>query len=63
MHVSNKICERSENEINQSIEEWKENIQNFYTNLKKFIERIDIDGKETTILHGIKRVVHEEPIK
>lgn len=63
LHVSNKIYERSENEINQSLEEWKESVQNFYNNLKTFIERIDVYDKETTILQEIKKIVHEEPIK
>lgn len=62
LHVSNKICESSENEINQNLEEWKESIQIFYNNLKTLIASIDVDDNEI-ILQKIKKIVHEEPIK
>lgn len=62
LHVSNNIIGKSEDEINQSLETWHENIKKFYSDLKILIMRIGVEGK-ITILNEIMNTLNEEPIK
>ena len=62
LHVSNNINEKSENEINQSLENWQHNINKFYSDLKILIMRIEVED-EKAILNEIVNTLKEEPIK
>ncbi|QNU68088.1 hypothetical protein EHE19_006525 [Ruminiclostridium herbifermentans] len=63
LHVSNKISEKSETDINQHLKEWEESIRNYFFKMKDLIVKLDKVDDKKSILQEIKKEVHNEPIK
>lgn len=63
LHVSKNICGKNKNEINNELEQWYNQIVEYYTDYLELTKKIEKSKKDSAVLQKLKELVSKEPIK
>ena len=63
LHVSQNICCKNNNEINNKLEQLYNQIEKYYTDYSALTKKIEKSKNDSAVLQELKELVSEEPIK
>lgn len=63
LHVSKNICSKDKNRINNKLEQWYNQIEEYYSSYSELTEKIEKSKNDNVVLHQLKELVSSEPIK